>query len=136
MADITSEVASRCGISEETARKGLGIVLELLKSKLPAESFAKVSAAVPEADNMMAAAAETGEQPTGGVVGVVKDALGRIFGDGSTEALLAKFGQLGLSPEQIQALLPKVTEFLKDKLPENVMSEISNLLPTTQEATH
>ena len=136
MADITSEVASRCGISEETARKGLGIVLELLKSKLPAESFAKVSAAVPEADNMMAAAAETGEQPTGGVVGVVKDALGRIFGDGSTEALLAKFGQLGLSPEQVQAFMPKLVESLKDRLPENVQGQVHGLLPTTEDATH
>ena len=132
MADIASELASRCGISDEIAQKGLGIVLAFLKSKLPAESFAKVSAAVPEADNMMAAAADTCEQ---GVLGTVKDAIGHIFGGGSTEALLAKFGQLGLSPDQIQRFIPTVTEFLKNKLPENAMGQVSGLLPTTQEAT-
>ena len=133
MADIASELASRSGINEETVRKGLGIVLQFLKSKLPAESFAKVSAAVPEADNMMAAA---DEQSTGGVVGAVKDAIGHIFGGGSAEALLAKFGQLGLSADQIQTFIPKVMEFLKEKLPDNVMAQVSDHLPTTQEATH
>jgi hypothetical protein len=135
MADIVSELASRCGISEDVAHKGLGIVLEFLKSKLPAESFAKLSAAVPGADDMMAAAADTCEQP-GGVVGVVKDALGHLFGGGSTEALLAKFGQLGLSPEQVQAFIPKLVESLKDRLPENVQGQVHGLLPTTEDATH
>jgi len=132
MADITSELASQVAISEETARKGMGIVLELLKHKLPEESFAKVTAAVPDAESMMSAA-ETGDHSTG-VVGAVKDALGHIFGNGSTEALLAKFGQLGLTAEQIQAFIPKVMEFLKGKLPDNVVNQISGLLPTTQEA--
>jgi hypothetical protein len=134
MADIASELASKCGISAEAAQKGLGVVLGFFKSKLPAESFAKLSAAVPGADDMMAAA-DTGEQASGGVVGAVKGAIGKVFG-GGTEALLAKFGQFGMTPEQIQGFLPKVMEFLKGKLPEKVMSQVSGLLPTAQEAAH
>ena len=136
MADIASELASKCGISAEAAQKGLGMVLGLFKSKLPAESFSKISAAVPGADNMMSAAADVGEQATGGVVGAVKGAIGKIFGGGGTDAMLAKFGSLGLTPDQIQGFLPKVMEFFKGKLPENVMSQVSGLLPTTQEAAH
>jgi hypothetical protein len=136
MADIASELANKCGISTETAQKGLGLVLGLLKNKLPAESFSKISAAVPDADRIMAAGAETGEQASGGISGAVKGAIGKIFGGGGADALIAKFGQLGMSPDQIQGFFPKVLEVLKGKVPENVMNQISGLLPTPQEAAH
>ena len=135
MADIASELANQCGISVESAQKGLGVVLGLLKSKLPADSFSKVSAAIPGADGMMAKLADTGEQTSGGVLSAVKGAVGKIFG-GGTDALVSKFGQLGMSADQIQAFIPKVLETLKGKLPENVMSQISGLLPAPQETAH
>ena len=134
MADIASELATRCGISTEAAQRGLGVVLALLKSKLPEETFSKISSAVPNADSMMAAAADISE-PSGGMMEVVKGALGKIFG-GGTDALLAKFANLGLTPEQIHEFIPKVMEFLKGKLPDNVMNQVTALLPTTQEAAH
>src|SRR5262245_44080252 len=71
MADIVTELANKCGISPEVAKKGLGIVLSLFKSKLPEETYSKVSAAVPDADNMIASAADMGEQSGGGVVDAV-----------------------------------------------------------------
>jgi hypothetical protein len=135
MADIATELASKCGISAEAAQKGLGAVLGLLKSKLPDADFSKLSAAVPGADKMMSAVADTGEKASGGVIDAVKGAVGKVFGGGGgTEALLAKFGQLGMSPDQIQSFVPKVMEFLKGKLPENVMNQISGLLPVPQKA--
>jgi hypothetical protein len=135
MADIASELAGKSGISVESAQKGLGVVLALLKSKLPADTFAKVSAAIPAADSMMAKVADTGAQATGGVVGAVKSAVGKFFGGGS-EALISKFGQLGMSADQIQTFIPKVLEFLKGKLPENVMNQIKGLLPIPEDAAH
>jgi hypothetical protein len=135
MADIATELASKCAISAETAQKGLGLVLGLLKSKLPAESFSQVRAAVPAADDMMAAAANTGEQASSGVVGAVKGAIGKIFG-GGTDAVLAQFAQVGMTPDQIQGFITKVMEYFKGKLPDNVMSQITGLLPTPAEAAH
>jgi hypothetical protein len=135
MADIASELASKTGINVESAQKGLGVVLGLLKSKLPAESFSKVSAAIPGADDMMADAADAGGQATGGVLGAVKGAVGKLFG-GGTDALVSKFGQLGMSADQIQGFIPKVLEFLRGKVPENVMKQISGLLPVPQETAH
>jgi hypothetical protein len=136
MADIASELASKCGISAEQAQKGLGLVLGLIKNRLPADTFARVSAAVPGADDLVSAAEDTGTQASGGVVGAVKGAVGKIFGGGSTEALLAKFSQLGMTADQIPVFVSKVTEFFKGKLPENVVSQIRGLLPVPQEATH
>jgi hypothetical protein len=136
MADIVTELAEKCGISTEQAQKGLGVVLGLLKNVLPAESFANISGAVPDADRMMATAAETGEQESGGLASTVKGVLGKLLGSGGSEALVAKFGELGLSADQIHAFFAKVMEFLKGKLPENVTNQISGLLPTPQEAAH
>src|SRR5262249_628324 len=101
MADIVSELAGKTGISPEAVQKGLGLIIALPNSKLPTESFEKVSAAVPEGDKMMAAVEDTGEAGTGGVVGALKGVIGKILGGGGTDAFLAHFGQLGISPDQI-----------------------------------
>jgi hypothetical protein len=136
MADIAAELASKCGMSVDAARKGLGVVLEFLKSKLPAEAFAKVSEAVPGVESMVSSAAETGAEASAGVVGAIKGAVGKLFGGGGADALVAKFGQLGMTPDQLQGFLPKVLEFLKGKLPESVMKQISGLLPAPQQTAH
>ena len=135
MADITSELADKCGISVESAKKGLGVVLGLLKSKLPDDSFAKLTQAIPGAGSMMANVADTGTDVSGGVLGAVKGAVGKIFG-GGTDALLAKIGQNGLSPEKIQGFLANFFGFLQGKVPENVMGQISDVLPAQQKAAH
>jgi Protein of unknown function VcgC/VcgE (DUF2780) len=137
MADIVSELASKCGMSADSVRKGLGMVLEVLKNKLPADAFSKISAAVPGAESMMSSVAETGAQTAGGVVGAVKGAVGKLFGGGgATEALIAKFGELGMTPDQLHGFVPGVMEYLHAKLPENVMKQVSGLLPIPQEAAH
>ena len=134
MADIASELAKQCGISKETAQKGLGMVLGLIKTKLPAESFSKVISAVPEGENMMASAASATETSGGGVMNAITGSLGKLFGSGGAGALLTKVGQLGMSPDQIQSFFAKTMEFFKGKLPQNVMSQVTDLLPTPQGA--
>jgi hypothetical protein len=67
------------------------------------------------------------------VVGAVKETVGKLFGG---EALSSKFGQLGLSADQIQQFIPQILAFLKGKLPVNVMRQVSELLPAPQEAAH
>jgi hypothetical protein len=109
-------------------------VLGFLKSKLPADSFDKVSAAIPGADNMMSRLADTGEQASG-VLGAVKGAVGRLFG-GGTDGLLAKIGQLGISPDKLSAFISGIVEHLKGKVPENVLSQVRDVFPAPQEVTH
>jgi hypothetical protein len=128
MNDIASELASKCGISLEQARQGFGALLAFLKEKLPAETFTQVSAAVPNAQGLISAAAETGKEASGGVLSAVSGLASKVFGGGATE-LVSKFSQLGLSADQIQSFLPKALEFLKDKLPDDVMKKISGLVP-------
>jgi hypothetical protein len=128
MADIVSELAAKCGISAEQAQKGLGAVLAFVKEKVPAETFSKISESVPNAPNMISSAAETGKEASAGLVGAVSGLASKIFGGGASE-LVSKFSQLGLSADQIQSFLPKAIEMLKDKLPEDVKSKLSSILP-------
>ena len=134
MADVISDLAGKCGISPEMARKGLGAVLALFKDKLPDESFARLSAAVPNSDAMLEEAEATPES-SDSVLGAISGMAGKLFG-GGTGALLGKFTQLGFSPDQIGAFAPKVLEFLKGKVPDNVLKQVAGLLPQPEEAAH
>jgi hypothetical protein len=131
VADFISELASRSGISADQAKKGVGALLAFLKSHLPAEGFANVSAAVPGAENMMAASAGAG--PSGGVVGALTSAVGKLFGGGGGAAALAgQLAHLGFSADQLQKFLPGVIEFLKNKLPADTLKQLRALIPTEE----
>jgi hypothetical protein len=135
MADTITELASKCGISPDMAKKGLGTLLAALKHALPTESFAKIEAAIPGASDMVADAQEQGTAPSGGILGAIKDMAGKLFGGGSFEALAAHFGQLGFSHDQIKSFIPHVVEFLESKLPPELMKHVRALLPHETSAT-
>jgi hypothetical protein len=135
MADTITELASRSGISPEMAKKGLGTLLGALQHALPAESFAKIEGAIPGAASMLADAQAQGEAASGGLLGAIKDRAGKLFGGGgSPEALAAHFGKLGFAPDQVKHFIPQVVEFLKGKLPPDLMKHVSALLPHEQGA--
>jgi hypothetical protein len=131
MSDLINDLASKAGVSPEQAQKGLGAVLGFFKSHLPTDTYAKISAAVPEDAS---AAAELPAQEPGGLLSGLTGAIGKLFGGGgAAQELVGKFTHLGFSAEQLQAFLPRVMEFLRGKVPEDVMQKISGLLPTHQE---
>jgi hypothetical protein len=115
------------------AKKGLGAVLAFLKGKIPAESFNKVSNAIPDADGLMAAAdADQGESSGGGLLGAAAGMAGRLFGGGSGggAALASKLTKLGFSPDQLQGFLKNALDSLRGKLPADVVDKLSSFLPT------
>jgi hypothetical protein len=134
MADITTELASKCGISPELAKKGLGTLLAAFKHALPADSFAKIEGAIPDAPAMLADAEAQGEASSGGLLGTLKDMAGKLFGGGGPAALASHFEKLGFAPDQVKHFIPRVVEFLKDKLPPDLMKHVSALLPHEEAA--
>jgi hypothetical protein len=132
MSDIVSDLADKSGLSPEQAQKGLGAVLAFVKEGLPAADFANVSAAVPNSDQMMAAAGQV-EKPSGGIVESIKGMAGKLFGGGGAAALVTKLSSLGISAEQVQAFVPRVLEFLKGKVPDATTKQLAELLPMPQE---
>jgi hypothetical protein len=128
MADLISDLAAKAGISPDMAKKGVGAVLTVLKDKLPANSFSQVQSAVPDASNLMAAAQAPQETPGGGILGAVGDVVSKLVGGGAGE-LTSRFTQLGFSADQLKRFLPVVMEFLKGKLPPDVVKQAGALLP-------
>ena len=130
MADFISELASKSGVSTDLAKKGVGALLAFFKDHTSAEGFSKIAAAVPGADGMMAAAQEDEGKPPGGILGAVTGMAGKIFGGGGGAALVTKLTRLGFSADQVKSFLANVLEFFKDKLPGDLMKQVSGLIPT------
>ena len=129
MADFISDLATKSGVSPDLARKGVGVILALLKDKLPAGTFSQVQAAIPNASNLMTdAQAALQAAPSGGILGAVGDAVSKLFG-GSAAELASQFTHLGFSADQLKRFLPGVLQFLKSKLPADVVKQASALLP-------
>jgi len=126
MADIVSDLAAKSGISPDMAGKGMGAVLEFCKNKLPAEAYSKLSAAVPNADGMIASANEA--EQSGGILGSVKGMVGNLIGGGGGE-LAGKLSKIGFSMDQAKAFLPQVLGFLKSKLPADAVQKLGGMIP-------
>jgi Protein of unknown function VcgC/VcgE (DUF2780) len=127
MADLISDLAAKAGVSPDLAAKGVGAILALLKDKLPAGSFSQLQSAIPNASNLMAAA-QVPQESSGGILEAVSGAVSKLVG-GDAGALASRFTQLGFSGDQLNNFLPGVLEFLKSKLPADVVKQASALLP-------
>jgi hypothetical protein len=134
VSDFISELANRSGIKVDMARKGLGALLAYFKEKLPADTFAKVNAAVPGPEALMADAEGAPEaHAEGGVMHTLTEWAGKLFGGGAPAAL-ARLNSLGFSADQVKSFLPNVLGFLRGKLPPEAMKQVSDLLPVGEEA--
>jgi hypothetical protein len=136
MAEVINELADKCGINTEMAKKGLEALLGAFKHGLPAESFAKIEGAIPGVKELLAGAQAGGEQAAGGLLAGIKNLAGKLFGGGQGhEALAAHFGEMGFTAEQYGRFLPQVGGWLKSKLPPDVMQKVSALLPHEESAS-
>jgi hypothetical protein len=133
MSDIVSDLAAKSGLSADQAKKGLGAVLSYVKESVPEDTFAQVSSAVPDSDEIMAAAGPH-EEESRGIIGTIKGAASKLFGGGASGALISRLSHLGISAEQAQSFLPHVMEVLKSKLPDSVAKHLTGLFPAHQES--
>jgi hypothetical protein len=135
MTDFISELANKAGINVDMARKGLGALLAFFKEKLPADTFAQVTTAVPGAEALMTEAEKAPQSHAeGGVLQTLTEWAGKLFGGGGASAALAKLTALGFSAEQVKSFVPKVVAYLQGRLPPEAMRQISGLLPVGEEA--
>jgi uncharacterized protein (DUF2267 family) len=139
MSDLIASIAAQTGIDPETARKGLGAVLNWVKTQISPEHFEKVQAAIPQTPEMIAEAesSEGGSGSNQGLVATITGLAGKLFGGeaGAGANLLGALSNLGLKPEQIQALACKAFDLLKNHLPAEVAERIKAALPALEPAS-
>jgi hypothetical protein len=131
MADMIHALATRTGINPETVRCGLGAVLTFLKAHFDPEVFGRVQSSVPDSQGMQSAFESASESSSPGLLGSVANLAGKLLGGhggGGGFDLLGMLSRAGLSVEQVQAFLPKATEFLRAHLPADLLARIEALV--------
>jgi Protein of unknown function VcgC/VcgE (DUF2780) len=126
---LTGLLTSQLGVTEPQAMGGAGAIFSYAKEKLSPESFTKVANAVPEMDQLLAAApAVAAPEPAGSAPGLGAlagqgaetlpggDAIGGIA-DKATglQSLNDSFGKLGMEPDMVGKFGPVVLDYVKSK---------------------
>lgn len=121
--DIVKFVADKLGIEQSQARGALGLLLKLAQSRLGDEKFGQLCQFVPGAEEIMAAAPDTG----GGIMGAI-GGLASAMGAGDSVGQMAEMSgglsKLGLKPGDAGGLIQAVGDFFRQSGNEEAQSLI------------
>jgi hypothetical protein len=112
--ELVEQLVKNLGVSEEAAKGGSGLIFNMVKDKLGAGDFGKVSNALPGITDLMKSAPESG----GVLGGIGKLASG--FGGGAGQlgnlaSLAGGFSKLGLDSGMIGKFIPIILAFAQSK---------------------
>ncbi len=110
---LISMLTSQLNIDESQAQGAAGMVLKLAKDKLGGD-FSSLSAAIPEASELMDQAPEAG-----GAMGLVGGLLGKFGGSAGTLGALTQlaggFDKLGLDKNMVSQVVSVVMQYLQQQ---------------------
>lgn len=114
--ELMQQLVSNLGIQEEQAKGGAGLLFQLAKDKLGADEFSQVASHVPEMDDLLSAAPQSGGGGITGAIGGIASALGgKAGGLGQLAILSGGFSKLGLDTGMIGKFVPVVLSFVQGK---------------------
>lgn len=121
--DLVKIVVDKTGVSEDQARAGLGLVLNMLKSQIGEEMFSKLVGFIPGSAEMIAAAPDA----SGGVMGAIGGLVGG--GAGDLAKVASGFSDLGIDQANIPAFVGSVAEAAKDSGEDGLAEAIAKAAP-------
>jgi hypothetical protein len=119
--DIVAFVAQRLGIEQSQAKGAIGLLLNLAKSKLGEERFSQLAQYVPGAEQLIAAAPQSGG--LAGALGGMASALGGEKA-GKLADLAGGLSKVGLKADDLGGLVSAVTAYCQ----ENGKTEAASML--------
>jgi hypothetical protein len=120
-------LSSSLGVSEKQATGGAGSIFNLAKQNLNKEDFTTVVKAVPNIDQMMAAAPKP--EGAAGMLGGASSLLGGSAKSIAGVASLAgSFSQLGMKADMANSFVPVILNYVKSNGGESVMNILQNAL--------
>ncbi len=132
MADFFADLASKAGVDQDTAQRGVGAVLGTVQKYLPTETFSKLFSAIPNAAGAMTKAeTRTPETPSSGFMSGLAGVAGNVLG-GGTEAistLASQFSRAGISTTTVMSFVPAVMDFLRTRVSSDVVKELLERVP-------
>lgn len=116
---LVSALSSKLGITPEQATGGAGALLGLAQGKLSAEQNKELASAIPELDQLLAAAPKSQANEASALLGQASSLLGDSAGDlgqlGQLASLVPAFESLGLSPAMVQQFVPVVLDVVNQQ---------------------
>ncbi len=124
--ELLDELKNNLGINDEQAKGGTGLILKLAQERLGGD-FSQVKDAIPDTDDMMKAAPESGAAS-----GLLKSATHVLGGSaekfGDIAALSSGFSKLGLNKEMVGKFIPIVMNFAQSKGGDTVKNLMGKVL--------
>jgi len=108
---LIGQLTKGLSISPTQARGGAGALFSLAKTRLSADEFSKVAAAVPGMSGLLKAAPAAGEpSELSSLEGSLPGGLGSL---GTMASVAGSFHKLGLSPEMAMKFLPVMMKYVE-----------------------
>jgi hypothetical protein len=129
MESLIARVAAAAGITLETARRAVALVLDFIKREAPEGAVDALLAEAPELNAIVASSASTGGE---GMSPALKGLMGTgagAMGGGGLVALGGDLMALGLDMAQIHAVGKVVFDYARKTAGDDVLGEISAAIP-------
>ena len=125
--EILNVLTEQLGITDEQAKGGAGAIFSMVKEKLGDGDFSKIAEVVPEMDDLLGAAPESG-----GLAGAI-GGLASKFGGGAEKlgglaSLAGAFKDLGLDSEMVGKFIPIILSFVQSKGGDSVKDLLGGIL--------
>ena len=126
MKELIDMLTKKLGVSAPQAEGGAAVLFKAAKDKLGGEEFGQLLGGVPGLGDLMKKAPSTGGGGLGGLLGGIAGAMGGNAALIST--IVGGFGKLGLTAEDAKRFAPVMFEFLKTRVPPDVVSRLEKTL--------
>jgi hypothetical protein len=111
--ELIGQLTKGLSVTPTQAKGGAGALFSLAKTRLSADEFSKVAAAVPGMSGLLKAAPAAGESSElSSLEGSLPGGLGSL---GTMASVAGSFHKLGLSPEMAAKFLPVMMKFVESK---------------------
>ena len=112
--ELVDELVKNLGVSEDAAKGGSGLIFNMVKDRLGAGDFSKVSGALPGITDLVNSAPESGGVLGG--LGKLASGLGGGAGQlGNLASLAGGFSKLGLDSGMIGKFIPIILAFAESQ---------------------
>jgi hypothetical protein len=125
MKELVDLLTGKLGVNATQAEGGAAVLFKAAKDKLGGDEFNKLLGGVPGLGDLMKKAPATG----GGLGGLLGGIAGALGGNAALiSTIVGGFGKLGLSAEDAKRFAPVMFDFLKTKVPPDVVGKLEKAL--------
>jgi Protein of unknown function VcgC/VcgE (DUF2780) len=125
MKELIDMLTKKLGVNATQAEGGAAVLFKAAKDKLGSEEFGNLLGGVPGLNDLMKKVPASG----GGFGGLLGGLAGAIGGNAALiSTIVGGFGKLGLTAEDARRFAPVMSEYLKTKVPPDVVSKLETTL--------